>query len=461
MTTQSFDCVVIGGGPGGYVAAIKASRLGLKTALVEYDLAGGTCLNRGCIPSKALLAGASVLNTIKNAGNFGIRVSDFSVDFPSMMQRKNSVVSGIRSGLDGLIKSNKIVSFRGKGKLLSSSEVKVLGEEDVILKAQNIILATGSEPRPFPGVPFSKRICSSTDILELQEIPESLLIVGGGVIGCEFASLFNTLGTKVTIVEAADRILAIDNKEISKFVTNAFTKKGIQIVTSASIAGLEETPSSVKAILNNGSSIEHSMALVSIGRLLNTQNLDLDKAGVICEKGAIPTDAHMRTNIPNIFAIGDITAKWMLAHVASHQGIVAAENAAGKNVSMDYSAIPSVIFTSPEVASVGLSLEQAQSQGFSAKSTTFPFRAIGKAVAMMDADGFASIISDVETGQILGAYVVGPHASSLIGEMALAIRNELTLSCIYETVHAHPTLSEIWMEAALLAADDPLHMPPK
>ena len=460
---DAFDCVVIGAGPGGYVAAITAAQAGLKTALIEEREAGGTCLNRGCIPSKALLSAAEIVNQIRHANQFGIHVDNFSIDYPAMVQRKDSVVRSIRDGLNGLIRSNKITVFSGRGSLISSTEVKVLGETPSVIKARSIILATGSEPRAFPGIPFSPsspRILCSTGVLNLKELPQKLAIIGGGVIGCEFASLFHTLGSKVTVIEASQQILALNNPDISKTMLDKFSRQGLRFILGASVSAIQDMGDRVRITIN-GNDEEYDYVLVSIGRRLNTENIGLDKAGVICyERGVIPTDSTMRTNIPNIYAIGDITGQWQLAHVASHQGIVAARNIAGHRDEIDYSAVPSVIFTFPEVATVGLSPSAAQQQGIPVKITKFPFRAIGKAVAMGEADGFAAIISHETSQQILGAYVIGPHASSLISEITLAVRNELTLPCIYETIHAHPTLAEIWAESALLAVDTPLHMPP-
>lgn len=460
---DAFDCVVIGAGPGGYVAAITAAQAGLKTALIEEREAGGTCLNRGCIPSKALLSAAEIVNQIRHANQFGIHVDNFSIDYPAMVQRKDSVVRSIRDGLNGLIRSNKITVFSGRGFLISSTEVKVLGETPSVIKARSIILATGSEPRAFPGIPFSPsspRILCSTGVLNLKELPQKLAIIGGGVIGCEFASLFHTLGSKVSVIEASQQILALNNPDISKTMLDKFSRQGLRFILGASVSNIQDMGDRVRITIN-GNDEEYDYVLVSIGRRLNTENIGLDKAGVICdERGVIPTDSTMRTNIPNIYAIGDITGQWQLAHVASHQGIVAARNIAGHRDEIDYSAVPSVIFTFPEVATVGLSPSVAQQQGIPVKITKFPFRAIGKAVAMGEADGFAAIISHETSQQILGAYVIGPHASSLISEITLAVRNELTLPCIYETIHAHPTLAEIWAESALLAVDTPLHMPP-
>ena len=334
--------------------------------------------------------------------------------------------------------------------MISSTEVKVLGQDTTVLTAKYIILATGSEPRPFPAIPFSSRILCSTGILNLETLPKKLAIIGGGVIGCEFASLFHTLGVEITIIEVADHILAINNADISKTMQDKFSRQGIRVLTKASLQHLEDLGSHVKIIVN-GQTEEYDVVLIAIGRQFNTETIGLDNAGVIRdERGIIPVDDTMRTNVPNIFAIGDITGKWLLAHTASHQGNVAARNAAGHHEVMDYSAVPAVIFTFPEVATVGLSLEAAQQQNIPAKLTKFPFRAIGKAVAMGEADGFAAIISHETTQQILGAYVIGPHAASLIAEMTLAIRNELTHSCrnlgrkCFISYELSTTLTSIW-----------------
>lgn len=458
---EEFDCVVIGAGPGGYVAAITAAQQGLRTALVEERQAGGTCLNRGCIPSKALLTGAGIVSQIQHAEQFGIHVNGYSIDYPAMVKRKDRVVQGIRQGLEGLIRSNKVSVLQGRGSLISSREVKVKGDQPSILKARHIILATGSESKPFPGIPFSTRVLCSTGILNLQTLPKRLAIVGGGVIGSEFASLFQTLGVEVTIIEAAEHILAINNPEISKLMLDRFSRQGIRVLVKAVVQSIEDLGDHVEIMVNDRKE-SFDYVLIAIGRQLNTGDIGLDLAGVIHnERGIIPTDETMRTNVPHIFAIGDITGKWQLAHVASHQGMIAGRNAAGRQEIMDYSAVPSVIFTIPEVASVGLTPVTAQQQGIPIKTTKFPFKAIGKAVAMSDFDGFAVLISHESTQQILGAYVVGPQAASLIAEMTLAIRNEMTLPCIYETIHAHPTLAEIWAESALLAVNQPLHMPPR
>lgn len=462
MDKEKFECVVIGGGPGGYVAAIRAAQRGLKTALIETNEMGGTCLNRGCIPSKALIANAEVLRKVRAASKFGISVGDISYNYAEMRARKESVVKRIRQGLERLIASNKITVFKGFGKFLSPYEVKVSGADEAILSSQSIIIATGSEPRSLPSLPFDyKYIHDSTSLLDINELPKKVLIVGGGVIGCEFACLYNAFDIDVTIIELLPSILSTEGQHVSDFMASALKKQGIKIETQTTIDQIEIVDNRIKANLNDGRMLEADFALVSVGRKYNTDNISIEKAGVIVEKdGSIPTNERMQTNVPHIFAIGDISGKWILAHVASHQGIVAADNIAKVSNTMLYNAVPSVIFTHPEVGTIGLTLERALQAGYDAKIGKFPFQALGKSQAAIETEGFAQIVIEKSTGQILGAQVIGYEASTLIAEMGVAIGNELTIHSISEVIHAHPTIAEVWMEAAFLASDMPLHLPP-
>lgn len=459
---QKFDCVVIGAGPGGYVAAIRAAQRGLSTALIEAKEMGGTCLNRGCIPSKALIANADVLRKVREANKFGISVSNISYNYAEMNARKDAVVARIRQGLVGLIASNKITVFKGFGKFLSPQEVKVIGNEEALLEAKTIIIATGSEPRSLPSMPFDhKRIHDSTSLLEITELPKKILIIGGGVIGCEFACLHHAFGVDVTILELLPMILSTEGKHVSDTMALSLKKQGIKIETQAVVNSLKSSENGVEAFLNDGRTFQAECALVSVGRKYNTDSIGLEKTGVILEKdGSIATNERMQTNVPHIYAIGDITGKWVLAHVASHQGMIAADNSAGVASKMFYNAIPSVIFTHPEVGTIGYTLERAIQAGYDAKIGKFPFQALGKSQAAIETEGFAQMVIEKHTGQILGAQVVGYGASTLIAEMAVAIGNELTVHSISETIHAHPTIAEAWMEAAFLASDMPLHLPP-
>ncbi|MFZ0565954.1 MAG: dihydrolipoyl dehydrogenase [Chlamydiales bacterium] len=464
MKKQQFDCIIIGGGPGGYVAAIRCAQHGLNTALIEAREMGGTCLNRGCIPSKMLISNANIFRKIRHADFYGISARDVSFNYAEMKQRKDQVVLKIRRSLEGLIKSNKITIFNGFGKFTSQHEVKVMGENDALLEGENIIIATGSEARELPSVPFDyKRIHDSTSLLEITQLPKKFIIIGGGVIGCEFASMLNTFGVDVTILEMLPSIIPTEGKDISDMLTSSFKRQGIKIETGARVQKGELSEKGVLIHLDDGRTFEGDMALVAVGRRFNTSQIGLEKTGVTVEQdGSILTNEQMQTNVAGLYAIGDITGKWVYAHVASHQGIVAADTIAGKINQMSYKAVPSVIFTYPEIGTTGYTLEQAIKAGYKkAVLGKFPFQALGKSQAINETEGFAQIVIDKETGAILGAQVVGYEASTLIAEMAVAIENELTVDSIHETMHAHPTLAEGWLEAALMADDRPLHLPPK
>lgn len=460
---QKFDIAVIGGGPGGYPAAIKAAQLGKSVALIEAKELGGTCLNRGCIPSKALIANAEVLQRVKEAEAFGVFVGNITIDYAKMAQRKDDVVAKVRKSLEGLISANKITLFSGFGKMTSPRTIKITGQDNALIQADKIIIATGSEPRNFPAFPFDrKRIHDSTSLLNITELPRSIIIVGGGIIGCEFASLFSAFGVDVTILELLPRIIPTEASNISAFLTKAFKKRGIKIETTALVQSIEYTEEGIRAKMADNQYFEADIALVSVGRTLNTKGIGLEAAGVVIqENGSIAVNEKMETNVPGIYAIGDIASKWWLAHVASHQGLVAGSNAAGIPAKMHYNAIPSVIFTVPEIGTVGLTLEQAVEQGYQATLGSFPFQALGKSQATLHTEGFAQIVTDKRTGQILGAQVVGSDASTLVAEMGVAIASELTVADVAETIHAHPTVAEVWMEAALVANETPLHLPPK
>jgi len=463
MERKEFDIAVIGAGPGGYVAAIKAAQEGLKVCLIEKGYLGGTCLNVGCIPTKTLLANAAVYHKMTHAADFGIITGPISFDYSKMKTRKDGVVDQIRKSLGGLLQSNGITILRGTAEYLSPREIKVKGDENVLVYAHKSIIATGSEPLDIPAFPCDhKKIFNSSSILEQTSLPKTLAIIGGGYIGCEFASLYAELGVKVIILEALPSILFLQGKSIAETLTRAFTKKGVEINTNVMVEGIDHTAEGLSIRLKDKPPVACDMALVSVGRKIISQGLGLEKAGVITgDKGAIVVNEKMETNVPGIYAIGDVTGKFLLAHVASHQGIIAAANAIGNEAKMHYNAVPAVIFTMPEIATVGMTLEQAQESGFDAAVGKFPFQALGKSVATRETEGFAQVVVDKKTGQILGAQVVGHEAATLIAEMGLAIANELTIECISDTIHAHPTVAEVWMEAALLANDTPIHFPPK
>lgn len=459
--TKKFDIAVLGSGPGGYPAAIRAAQKGAKVALIEAREVGGSCLNRGCIPSKALIANGELYRQIQKSKELGIFVEKLSFKYETMAKRKDEIVSQMRKNVEALIQVNKITLFSGYGRLISPQEIKIQGKDAGTIFAEKIILATGSEPRDMEAFPFDhKRIFDSTSLLNRTELPKSIVIVGAGAIGCEFASLYNSLGVEVTLLELLPRILPMEAEEISEALTHSFKKRGIQIKTNVKVESIQTTRNGIEA--NIGEKISAEIALIAVGRSLNTKDIGLEKAGMVPEKnGLIKVNERMETEIPGIFAVGDITSKWLLAHVATHQGLIAAENATGGDERMHYNAIPSVIFTDPEIGTVGMTLAQAKEKGYSPKVGSFPFQALGKAQAAKHTEGFAQMVVDSTTGQILGAQVFGYEATTLIAEMAVAIANELTIECIAETIHAHPTYSELWMESAFMALGTPLHLPPR
>jgi dihydrolipoamide dehydrogenase len=463
MENKIFDIAVIGAGPGGYVAAIKAAQLGKTVALIEKDALGGTCLNVGCIPTKTLITSADVHSQIRRASDFGIFVGEVRIAYDQMKKRKDTVVANIKSGLTSLIKANKITVFQGEAQFESVHDLKIIGKDPARIRAEKIVIATGSVPIDVKAFPCDhERILNSTSILELTQLPKSLCVVGGGYIGCEFASLFAELGVKVTIVEALPSILALQGKTVSDYMTKTFTSKGIELKTNVLVKTIANENNQTVITFADGNTLAAEMTLVSIGRRPYTEGLGLEKAGLKTnERGFLVVNDKMETEVRGIYAIGDVTGKAMLAHVASHQGITAAMNACGQTSHVHYNAVPAVIFTHPEVASVGLTQEEAAQKGLSVNIGTFPFQAIGKAVSSGEVKGFSQIVADKKTGQILGATIIGHDAANLIAEMALAIQNEIPLESVLETIHAHPTMAEIWHETAAMTLGMPIHMPPK
>lgn len=459
---MEYDVIVVGGGPGGYVSAIKAAQLGLTVALVEKEKVGGTCLLRGCIPTKTLLANAHVVHMIQKAKEFGISVDGFKINYALMKERKDEVINNLSKGVLHLVQSNGIDFFQGNASFLSPKELKISGTPSKIITGKKIIVATGSIPSSILSAPVDlHKIHDSTSILEITKLPKSLLILGAGYIGCEFASLFSELGVKVSMIEFLPGIVWTQGKSISDYLTKSFLKKGIDLHCNVKMEACKLTETGVTLSLSDGSSLSGDMLLVSVGRKPYTEELNLGAAGIGTNpQGFIAVNEKMETEVKGIYAIGDVTGKSMLAHSASHQGIVAAINCSGSLAKMHYESIPAVIFTDPEIATVGYTLELAKEKGFDAISSKFPFAALGKAQAGNETEGYAELVTEKKTGRILGAFLVGNHAGNLISEITLAIDHEITIDSLANTIHPHPTLSEIWAEAALLAHGSPLHLPP-
>lgn len=448
---MKYEIAILGAGPGGYVAAIRAAQLGAKVAVIERDALGGTCLNHGCIPTKALLAGASVVETIKRAELFGIKIQGYQVDYKHMVSRKDMVVKQLQQGISYLFKKNKVDLFIGKGYITGPNRIEVTGLSGVQeIEANNIIIATGSEPAMFPGICYNGRsVVTSTEALAWDSLPESIIVIGGGVIGCEFATLFNTLGVKVTIVELMPSILPMIDGELSRRYQMLLKKAGVEIKTQAQVTAVKEEGEQVKVILSDGETLVAKKVLVSIGRKFNTKGLGLEKIGVTMgPKGEIVVDDYMRTNVDGVYAIGDITNKIQLAHVASAQGIATVQTILGNPTKMNYDVVPNCIFTSPEIASVGLTQEEAERRGFKVKVGKFFFLASGKAVASGETEGMVKIVADSSNDRVLGVHIMGPHATELIMEGALAVTQEVKVKELAACIHAHPTLSEAILEAA-------------
>ncbi|MDN5348485.1 MAG: dihydrolipoamide dehydrogenase [Clostridia bacterium] len=447
-----YKIAVIGGGPGGYVAAIRAAQLGASVIVIERDSLGGTCLNRGCIPTKALLAGASILKNLKGAEQFGISVEGLKVDYARLAARKDAVVKQLAQGIAFLFKKNKVDFLKGEAKLKSARLIEVATPEGECreVEAENIILATGSEPALIKSLGYNGRtVVTSTEALAWTSVPQSLLIIGGGVIGCEFATLFNILGSRVTIVEAMPTILPMLDGEISRRMQAVLKKAGVEIKTKIQITGVREAGGEVVATLESGEELKAEKVLISIGRRLNTEGLGLDKVGVaLGNRGEILVDEYHRTNVAGIYAVGDVTNKAQLAHVASAQGIACVQTILGRPTRVNYDAVPSCIFTQPEIASVGLTKEAAEERGLNVKVGKFPFMASGKALTIGEAEGFVKIVAEAGTDKILGVHIIGPHATELIAEGVLAVSQQIKVSDLAATIHAHPTLAEAMMEAA-------------
>lgn len=461
---EEIDVVIIGGGVGGYVAAIKAAHLGLKAVLIEKDRLGGVCLNWGCIPTKALVSTAELLNHLQRAGEFGIQVKDYSIDFPAIMKRKDLITQRLSSGVGQLMKANQVRVARGEGQIVEPGKVEVTntaGEKELI-KTKNIIIATGSKVMrlPIPGID-SEGVITSDEALSLSELPSRMLIIGGGVVGIEFAGIFTALGVEVTVVEMLPRILLPIDEEIAFRLTQLLKRKGIEILTDSKVKEIKKNHQNLEVLISTSDGekkLETEKVLLAAGRIPELGNIDVQRLGIELDGKAIKVDKKMRTNIPGIYAVGDVVGRIMLAHVASREGIVAVENISGKETLMDYKVVPNCVFSMPEVASVGLTEEEARKENNNIKVSKFPFMANGKALGMGETEGMVKIIADADTSELLGFHILGVHASDLIAEGTLAMSMEATAFEIINTIHAHPTLAEAIAEAAEGIVGKPIHL---
>jgi dihydrolipoamide dehydrogenase len=450
---NQYNLAVIGGGPGGYEAAIRASQLGMKVVLIEEKEMGGTCLNRGCIPVKSMLHSSEMYHMVRSCTEYGIKAGDVGFDYAKIISRRDSVVRRLRSGVEFLMKNNGITTIKGKAKIKDANTIEIESAEsgNTAIKASKIIIATGSRAArpPVTGI-HGKNVLDSDGVLDMESCPEKIVIIGGGVIGVEFATIFNMLGKSVTIIELADAILPGVDAEVTDLLSRLLKKRGIEIYTAARVKSVQQERA-VSCVFEYGEKellAEGDIVMVATGRAPNSDGIGLENAGIETEKGFIRTDEHLETSVKGIYAIGDVTGKALLAHVASAQGLVAAANAAGQEKKISYSVIPSCIYTYPEIASVGLTEKEAIKRGYDVKIGSFSSVFNGKSIIMGEKDGFVKIITDRATGEILGAHIIALRATDMIAEICVAMELEATISELSDTIHPHPTVSEMLMEAA-------------
>lgn len=463
---RTCDVVIVGGGPGGYVAAIRAAQLGMQVALVERATLGGICLNWGCIPTKALLRSAEIYHLMQHSADFGLHCDNLRFDFSKIIARSRQVTARLSQGIAFLLRKHAIQVVRGTGRLAGAGVVSVHdadGTATATLRAPHVILATGARPRPLPGLPFDQhRVLSSTEAMLLQEVPESLVIIGAGAIGVEFAYFYNAFGSRVTLIEMLPQILPVEDSEIAGALHQALTRQGITIAVGSRVEHAEVTADGVQVQMqtpDGAQTVHGTRMLVAIGVQGNIEHLGLETAGVRTEGGFIPVDAHCRTNVPGIYAIGDVNGPPCLAHVASAEGIATVEAIAGlDNPGVNYHNIPGCTYCQPQVASVGMTEQAARQAGRTIRVGRFPFMASGKALVMGKSEGLVKVIFDADTDELLGAHILGAEASDLIAEVGIARTLETTHYEVLQTVHAHPTLSEAIVEAVGNAYGEAIHI---
>ena len=461
---KEYDIVIIGSGPGGYVTAIRASQLGLKTAIIEKESLGGVCLNWGCIPTKALLKSAQVFNYLKHANDYGLKITEFDKDFDAVVNRSRDVAKGMSKGVQFLMKKNKIEVFTGHGKVMEGKKVSVnFNNKTEEIKGKNIIIATGARSRELPSMPQDgKKILGYREAMTLKKQPKKMIVVGSGAIGTEFAFFYNAMGTEVIIVEYLNRIVPLEDEEVSKQLEKSFKKSGIKIMTNSEVTEVDTTGKGVKAIVktsNGEETLSADIVLSAAGIKSNIENLGLEELGIAVDRDKIMVNDFYETNLPGYYAIGDVTSGQALAHVASAEGILCVEKIAGHNVEpIDYGNIPGCTYCNPEIASVGLTEAQAKEKGLDIKIGKFPFSASGKAQAGGTSEGFVKVIFDAKYGEWLGCHMIGAGVTDMIAEAVLGRKLETTGHEVLKAVHPHPTMSEAVMEAVADAYDEVIHL---
>jgi dihydrolipoamide dehydrogenase len=489
MAEQSaFDVVIVGGGPGGYPAAIRAAQYGLRVALVEKERLGGVCLNWGCIPTKAMLRSAEVLETLQHSADFGIEADNIRLNYPKVLQRKDTIVKGLTDGVGQLLKANGVTVYNGHARFTSPNVVEIVGvgksplgqggplynapadgkgQPTATLAGKNIIIATGSTPATLPITGNElPGVINSDGAFMLREVPKHIVIIGGGAVGTEWATMFSAFGAEVTLVELLPNLLPVEDEDMGRTLSRSFQRRGIKVLTSSTVAKIEEAGKRLKVTItdkdgNKPEMVDADNVLIDVSRRPNTLDLNLERTGVQTDRrGYITVDERLRTNVNNVFAIGDVVGKVLLAHVATHQGLVAAGVIAGHDEKIDYKAVPAATFTHPEVASVGLTEAKAREAGNDVVVGKFPFAALGRAQTYGSTDGLIKVVADKKYGEVLGVHIIGPSASDLIPEGVLALQLEATLEDVANTIHAHPTLGEGSMEASMVALGMPVHVGP-
>jgi dihydrolipoyl dehydrogenase len=465
MASERFDVVVVGSGPGGYVGAIRAAQLGLRTAVVEADRPGGICLNWGCIPTKALLRNAEVLRLFQRAADFGISLDNLRADYAVAYRRSRQVADRMSKGVDFLLRKNKIMLLAGRGELAAPGVVRVHGAQSApqTVEARAVVLATGAEPRSLPGITIDgERIISSDEALRLERLPRSIIVIGAGAVGVEFADVFAAYGVQVTVVEALPRLLPIEDEEISRLLARSFAKRQIDVRTHATVIGVKPSRDGVGVEIDQEgktSRLTAERVLVAVGRGARTRGLGLEALGVATERGYVKVSPRQETSVPSVYAIGDVAGPPLLAHKASAEGIVVAETIAGRSPhGVDYRAVPSCTYCHPQVASLGLTEAKARESGREVRVGRYHFQANGKAQALAEPEGLVKIVAAADTGEILGVHILGAEATELIAEFGLGKTLEATVEEVGHTIHAHPTLSEAVMEAALDAMGQAIHL---
>ena len=485
---SSFDVVIVGGGPGGYPAAIRAAQYGLRVAVIEKERPGGVCLNWGCIPTKAMLRSADVYETLQHSADYGVLADNVRLDYPAVLKRKDTIVKGLTDGVGQLLKANGVTLINGHARFTGPTSLEVVGvgkpplgaggplynapsdgngQPTATVQGKQVIIATGSTPAqlPIPGVELPGVINSDGAFL-LQEVPKRIVIVGGGAVGTEWATMFAAFGSEVTLVELLPTLLPLEDEDMGRTLQRVFQKRGMKVLTGSTVSNIEQGKQGLRVSITdkdggNAQTVDADNVLIGVSRRPNTLDLNLDRTGVKTDRrGYIDVNDGMQTSVPNVFAIGDVVGKVQLAHVATHQGLIAAGVIAGHHERMDYKAVPGATFTHPEVASVGLSEARAREAGHEVVVGKFPFVALGRAQTYGSTDGLVKVVADKKYGEVLGVHIIGPSASDLIPEGVLALNLEATLEDIANAIHAHPTLGESTMEAALVALGLPVHVGP-